>query len=173
MVASYPEADKTAADPKAERVMEAIIEIIRSIRNTRAHYQVETARWIEAQIYAGKLTPAVTPYLKAIQTLARAKPITFLKNRQEGAQGENALVDVLKESEVIIPMASMFDLEAERKRIQKEIGQSQAEIDRLKAHLEDKAFLSKAPPSVIEKERQKLYTISDKLERLEQQLHKL
>jgi len=172
MVTVYPEADVTTIDPKAEEVMEAIIEIIRSIRNTRAQYKVENTRWIEAQIFADKLTSVITPYSETIQTLARARPITFLNTWQEGSQGENALVLVLKEAEVVIPLESMFDLKAERKRLQKEIEQSQAEIVRLKTRLEDKNFLSKAPAAIIDKERQKLYTISDKLERLKQQLPK-
>ncbi len=173
MVAAYPEADATAIDPQAERVMESIIEIIRSIRNARAQYKVESARWIEAQIYADRLTSATIPYTEAIQTLARAKPVTFLKSREEGLTRENALRLVLKEAEVIIPMESMFDPEAERKRLQKEIAQSQAEIARLEARLNDKAFLSKAPAAVIDKERQKLHTLTDKLKRLEQQIPEL
>ena len=173
MVATYPEADATAIDPPAERTMESIIEIIRSIRNARAQYKVESARWIEAQIYADKLTSAILPYSEAIQALARAKPVTFLTNREEGLPGENALRLVLKETEVVIPMESMFDLEAERKRLQKAIAQSQAEIARLETRLNDKAFLSKAPAAVIDKERQKLYTLTDKLERLKQQTLKL
>ncbi|MBA7712498.1 hypothetical protein ES703_121475 [subsurface metagenome] len=135
-----------------------------------AQYKVESTRWIEAEIYADKLTSAIAPYAETIQTLARVRPIAFLKKRKEEARDENALVLVLKESEVVIPMASMFDLEAERKRLQKEIAQSQAEMARLKARLEDKDFLAKAPAAVIDKERQKLYTLSDKLERLKQQL---
>jgi len=172
MVAAYPEADATAIDPEAELVMEAMIEIIHAIRNTRAQYKVANTRWIEAQIYADELAPAIIPYSETVQTLARARPITFLPKRQEGAQGENALVLVLKAAEVVIPMSSMFDLEAERKRLQKEIGQVQAEIARLKARLNDQAFLTKAPAAVIEKERQKLTTADDKLERLKQQLPK-
>jgi len=172
MVAAYPEADVTAIDPQAERVMESIIEIIRSIRNARAQYKVESARWIEAQIYADELTAAMTPYSEAIQALARAKPVTFL-NKRDVSPAENALALVLKDSEIVIPMKSMFDLEAERKRLQKEIEQSQAEVARLEARLSDKAFLSKAPETVIDRERQKLYTMTDKLERLKQQIAKL
>ena len=172
MVAAYPEADAATIDPAAERVMAAIIEIVHAIRNARAQYKVENARWIEAQIYAGKLTAAITPHAEAIQTLSRARPITFLNDRKEMAQGENALVLVLKEAEVTIPMASMLDLEAEKKRLRKEIAQSQAEIDRRQARLNDRAFLAKAPAAVIDKERQKLTAVSDKLERLKQQLPK-
>jgi valyl-tRNA synthetase len=46
MIAPYPEADTTAIDLQAEQVMEVLIEIIRAIRNTRAHYEVENTKWI-------------------------------------------------------------------------------------------------------------------------------
>jgi valyl-tRNA synthetase len=132
---------------------------------------VESARWIEAQVYAGKLTPAITPYSQTIQTLARARPVTFLDSR-EAPRGENSVALVLKESEVIIPMESMVDLEAEQKRLQREIEQSQAEIAAIEARLKDKAFLSKAPTVVVDRERDKLATRRDKLERLKQKLDK-
>jgi valyl-tRNA synthetase len=169
MTAAYPNTTGTATDPESERIMEPVIEIIHSIRNARAQYKVESTKWIEAQIYGGKLTPTITPYSQAIQTLARARPVTFLDSRQESPPNENALVLVLKETEVAIPMESMVNLEAERKRLQKEMGQSQAEITQLEARLKDKAFLTKAPTAVVDKERQKLYILTDKLERLRQQ----
>jgi len=172
MVAAYPDATGIATDPESERIMEPVIEIIHPIRNARAQYKVESTRWIEAQIYGGKLTPAITPYSQAIQTLARARPITFLDKRQEGPPSENALVLVLKEAEVVIPMESMVNLEAERKRLQKEVEQSQAEVAQLEKRLKDRQFLTKAPASVIGKERQKLCALTDKLERLKQQIIK-
>ncbi|MBU2535893.1 MAG: valine--tRNA ligase [Chloroflexi bacterium] len=173
MIAAYPEANKKAVDREAERVMETIIEIVRAIRNARAHHGVESNRWVEAQIYADKLTTSIVPYSETIQMLARARPVVFLKQRDEGASRKESLVSVLKEAEVIIPMSSMFDLETEKKRLQKEIDQSQVEMDRLKARLDNQEFLAKAPKSVIDKERQKLYTIIDRLERLKEQISKL
>jgi valyl-tRNA synthetase len=134
---------------------------------------VESARWIEAQVYAGKLTPAITPYSQTIQTLARARPLTFLDSREEAPRGEKSVALVLKESEVIIPMESMVDLEAEQKRLEKEIEKSQAEIAAIEARLKDKAFLSRAPAVVVDRERDKLATRRDKLERLKQGLDKL
>jgi len=170
VVAPYPEFDAKAVDPEAERVMESIVEIIRSIRNTRAEYKVESARWIEAQIYAGGLKPAIIPYAGTIQTLARAWPVSLLDSRPQGLSAEDTLVLVLRESEVVIPMASMVDVAAERERLQKEIEQSQAEVARLEARLNDKDFLTKAPAAVVDKERGKLATWQDRLERLRQQL---
>ncbi len=173
MVAAYPEADEKAVDPQAERVMGAIIEIIHAIRNARAEYKVESRRWIEAQVYAGELTPAITPYSQAIQALARARPVTFLVRREEAPSAENVLALVLKEAEIVIPMERMVDLEVERERLQSEIDQSQAEVASLEARLRDKAFLTKAPPDVVGRERDKLAERKSRLERLKQGLDRL
>ena len=178
MVATYPEAEDKAIDPWAERVIEAVVEIIRSIRNARAEHKVDINKWVNAQIYAGNLLPAITPYAETIQVLARAKPITFYDIQQSISEGlpseRNDLLLVLSNAIVIrIPMESMVDLEAEKRRLQNEIERSQAEVARLEARLKDKAFLTKAPAAVIDKERQKLYTLTDKLERLKQQILKL
>ena len=170
MVSAYPAADGTAIDSQAEQVMECIIEIIHSIRNARAQYKVESTKWIEAQVYGGELTSAITPYSETIQTLARARPVAFLDKRQGNPPGENALTLVLKQAEVVIPMESMVDLKAERKRLQKEIEQSQTEVARLETMLKNEAFLTRAPAAVVSKEQDKLEVIKDKLERLNQQL---
>jgi valyl-tRNA synthetase len=169
MIAAYPIADETAIEPEAERIMESIIEIIHSIRNARAQYKVESTRWIEAQIYAGKLKPAIAPYSQVIQTLAKVKPVTVLASRQGGQSDGNALVLVLKETEVVIPMGGMINLEAERKRIQREIESTQAAVARLEVRLNNRAFLTKAPAAIVDKERQKIYTLTDKLIRLKQE----
>ncbi|MFC1979465.1 valine--tRNA ligase [Chloroflexota bacterium] len=173
MVAPYPEADETAINPQAERIMESITEIIHEIRNARAQNKVESTRWIEAQIYAGSLKPAIIPYSQAIQTLAKAMPVTFHDIQQTVSQGipskESDLLLVLSNAVIVrIPRESMVDLEAERKRLTKEIESTQAEANRLKARLNNQDFLTKAPAAVIEKERQKLYHLTDKLERLKQ-----
>ena len=173
MVAAYPEADKKAVDPAAEDEMEAIIEIIRSIRNVRAQYKVESPRWIEAQIHTDSLLrQTIAPYAEAIKKLARANPVTFPEGGAEGKTGDNTLVLPLARTTVVIPMESMFDIEAEKKRLQNEIEKSQTEIARLETRLEDQAFLAKAPAAVIEKERQKLSTLIEKMERLKRQIIK-
>jgi valyl-tRNA synthetase len=173
MVAPYPDSDQTLIDPEAERVMESVIEIIHAIRNARAQYKVASSRWIEVQIYAGGLTPAITEHSPIIQTLARARPVTLFGTRKETTPVKNSLVLVLKDTEVVIPMGSMVDLEAEKAQLRKEIAQTRADLERLSARLSDSTFLSKAPVIVVDKERAKLAERQDKLARLEQQLAKL
>jgi len=170
MIALYPDARDIATDPESERVMESIIEIIHSIRNARAQYKVEATKWVETQIYCGELTPAIAPYSQTIQTLARARPVTLVDSRRETPPPENVLALVLKETEVVIPMESMVNLEAERKRLQKELEQIQTEVAQLEARLKDREFLTKAPPAVVGKEQDRLAERKAKLQRLKQKL---
>ena len=170
MVAAYPEADEATIDPESERVMGAIIEIIRSIRNVRAEHKVETTRQIEAQIYAGELKSAITPYSQTIQNLAKVKQVDFLSQRYSGQPNENILVLELKETQVVITMGSTIDLQAEQQRLNKEIEQIQAEVARLEARLKDETFVTKAPAAIVNRERAKLAAKRDKLEKIRQSL---
>ncbi|MFC2044584.1 hypothetical protein ACFLT8_05285, partial [Chloroflexota bacterium] len=90
----------------------------------------------------------------------------------ESQPTENALVMVLREAIVTIPMESMIDLEAERKRLEEEVEQVQAEVTRLEARLGDKTFLERAPVVVVDRERQKFYDLIAKLEKLKEQFSK-
>ena len=173
MIAPYPSAEEEAVDPEAEAEMERVIEIIRSIRNARAQYKVKAATWIEAHIYANEVEPAIRPHARAIETLARIRALTIAGSRAQRPERDKALVLVLSDVEVVLPMAGIIDLEAERRSLREEIEISQSEIARLKAKLKDREFLTKAPQRIVAREQEKLATSEDKLERLEQQLAQL
>ena len=170
MIAKYPKADNDAVDTEAENIIESVIDITRAIRNIRAENKVESTKWIAADIYSGKLTAAITPYASAIQSLAKVKPLEFKDGRLTGAQSEKFAVAVLKEADVIVPMASMIDLAVEREKILKEIAQIDADVARLEIRLQDEAFLSKAPAPVVAKEKERLVERKERAARLRQQI---
>ena len=68
--------------------------------------------------------------------------------------------------EVYLPLAGMIDLTAERKRLQGELDKAEAAVVRSQKTLDNQGFITKAPPEVVQKER-------DKLARLEEQARKL
>jgi valyl-tRNA synthetase len=171
MVAPYPTAEEAAIDAEAEKGITLVIEIIRAIRNARAEFRVAPSRWIEALVAAEETKPAIEAQAQAIQTLARVRPLTIIDTKDPRPDKVKTLV--LGEAEVILPMAGMIDLEAERARLRREIEKSQAEIARLETRLEDEGFLSKAPDAIVTKEKAKLAEYKGKLERLRQRLAQL
>jgi len=173
MIAPYPIADDKALAPEAERVMDSLIEIVRSIRNIRAQYKVKSSKWIEARVYTGELLSSLIPQTDMIEILAKARPLTILDRQKREATKDKDVVLVLKEAEVVVPLAGMVDQLAEEQRLAKESEEIKERIAQLEARLRDKAFLNKAPSQVIEKEKQKLSMLEDKLKRLRQELSQL
>jgi valyl-tRNA synthetase len=170
MVAPYPTADASAFDPGAERVMDAVIDIVRSIRNTRTQNKVAPDRWVEARVYAGELLPDLVTEAGMIETLARARPLHILSREQERPAEERAIVSVLKESEVVLPWAGMTDLSIQEERLRKEGAEIRSRIAHLDDRLNDASFLNKAPVEVVDKERQRLDALKDRLRRIDQEL---
>ncbi|MGA2671176.1 MAG: valine--tRNA ligase, partial [Dehalococcoidia bacterium] len=173
MMAPYPIAEDKAFAPGAERVMDSVIEIIRSIRNVRAQYNVKPNKWIEARVYTGELLSSLSAEASMIETLAKVRPLTILGRQKRESTKDKDLVLVLKEAEVVVPLAGMVDQLAEEQRLVKESEEIKARIAQLKARLRDNAFLSKAPAQVVEKEKEKLTLLEDKLKRLQQELSQL
>jgi valyl-tRNA synthetase len=173
MIAPYPLADDKAFAPEAERVMDSVIEIIGSIRNVRAQYKVKSTRWIEAQVYAGELLSGLITQTNIIETLAKVRPLTILGRQKREPTKDKALVLVLKEAEVVLPLAGMVDRLAEEQRLVKESEEVKGRIVQLESRLRDNDFLSKAPSQVIEREKQKLAMLEDRLKRLHKELSQL
>ena len=173
MIALYPIADDKAFAPEAERVMDSVIEIVRSIRNVRAQYKVKSDKWIEAQVYTGELLSSLIAEASKIETLAKVRPLTILGRQKRESTKDRDLVLVLKEAEVVVPLAGMVDRLAEEQRLMKESEEIKERIAQLDARLRDNAFLSKAPAQVVEKEKEKLAMLEDKLKRLHQELSQL
>jgi len=168
MVAAYPAASGTS-DSQAEEDMSSVIEIIRAIRNARAESKVDPSRQIEAHIHTDKKS-LIESQRQVIEVLARVQPLAIL-HHHEGKEDEGALVMLLRDAEVVIPMIA--DLEAERQRLEKERVDLQGRIANLEARLSDNAFLAKAPPAIVVKERDKLLDFRGRLEKVDLRLTQL
>jgi len=171
MIAPYPTADVKAIDAEAEKQMELVIDVVRAIRNERAEFKVEQSKWIEALIVPHDAKLTIESQVRTIETLARVRPLTIIGTKD--ARPDKAKTLVLTGAEVIIPMAGMIDLDAERQRLGREIEENQAEITRLESRLKDEQFLSKAPANIVSRERQRLEEYTTRSERLRERLAEL
>ncbi len=169
MVTDYPKTNKRFIDPQSEQAIQTVIEIIHALRNVRAQHQVANTRLIEIHIFPSNHLETVRNHSKTIEVLARTKPLNIHHGNQEVRQG-NFINLILADSKIIIPMESLIDIEVERQRLEKEIKRNQSLVNQLEAKLSNKAFLTKAPGSIVSREHQKLTAITTKLRQLEEQL---
>ncbi len=173
VIAPYPLPDGTSPDLVAEREMDTVIEIVRAVRNARAEAKVEPARWIEGQVYSEGAEVLIAPHREAIETLARVRPLGIARSLEVKPPGNEAVVLVLSNTEVVLPLRGMVDIEVEKGKLQKEISSGEAEAERLQKKLADEAFVSRAPATIVAKEKQRLADSNEKLARLKERLSKL
>jgi valyl-tRNA synthetase len=68
--------------------------------------------------------------------------------------------------ELIVPLADLIDIEQERKRVSKELQETEGFIKSSEARLGNENFVKKAPPKVLEEHRQKLEELKAKRDSL-------
>ncbi len=146
--------------------------VIRAIRNLRTEKKVTPGKRIPATIVAGEKLTVFQQQSAAIAALAYLQPehLTLLAELPE--KPENQVGLVVAGVEIYLPLADLVDLEAERVRLQNELAEAEKQIERLRSLLAS-PFAEKAPPAVVEKERQKLATFEETASRLRDQLENL
>ena len=172
MLAPWPVADDQLLDPSAEKEMELIMNITRAIRNIRADAGVDPGRKVEAIFLAEEDKQKIlTENRLYLETLVGLNKIEIQSDK--AVKPGKAMTAVVEGVEIYLPLAGMVDLELEAKRLQKELSTLEGERKRLAAKLANEQFVTKAPPIVVEKERQKLADIEIDYEKVKSRLVEL
>jgi valyl-tRNA synthetase len=74
---------------------------------------------------------------------------------------------------VELDLSGVIDVEAERKRLTKDLGAAEKELRQTTAKLENEGFLAKAPEQVVAKIRERRSTAESDIARLQRQLEQL
>ena len=173
MVSSFPTPDPALRDPQAERDMGLLIDVITAIRNARADLKIAPSRSVEAVIEAADHEGLIAEKLHHIRALAKADPIRVCGSAETAHAADNARVTVLGGVRVIVPVDGAVDVEAERDRLRKQRDELRDVVQKLGSRLGNQAFVSKAPPAIVEKERLRMTGYTERLSKLEERLGEL
>src|SRR6267154_1272961 len=160
---SFPEADGAQADAAAETSMAILQDLIVSIRTLRADLKVEPKEKVPVQIYANaEIRTLVDQNRSAVERLAGAEKVTFVEASLAKLPGARSTARF----EVRVVYEKKIDVEAERKRLTKELEGAEKELANIERQLGNLEFLSKAPAHIVEKMRlraQELIVLIEKL----------
>jgi len=168
-------ADWPAAGPRdavAEAEVDAIVELVRAVRNARAEAGIVAASWlpIDVAVPAG-LASAFDALSPAIARLARARPLTSHAARADLEVAAPAgLAVIAGDLEARISTAEMGSSDGDRARLEKELGEAEGFLAAARARLANDAFTSKAPPAVVEGARAREAELAETVERLRARL---
>jgi valyl-tRNA synthetase len=164
-----PWAEVGAIDEKAIREWELFQELVRGIRNARQEYAVEPGKRIPATIVAGDYATAFNAIRPILTMLARLDDAELTLAAAIADKPAPAASIVVGDGvEAYLPLAGLIDLGKELERLNKQIADTRAEVERIQGRLGNEAFVSKAPPAIIEGAREQLRNAEERLKTLEE-----
>jgi len=151
--------------------METLQGVITGIRTIRSQMNVPPARKGEVVIkVAGDHSQLIREYLEIIQSLTRIQDITI---DPEATKPPHSAVAVTGGMEIYMPLEGLIDLALEQRRLKKRFDEVMGYIQGIERKLANENFLTRAPQQVIEREREKLQTLSTELEKVQSNLEML
>ena len=168
MLQAYPEADNSKVDSAAEADIEWLQGVIVGVRNIRGEMNIPPGKELSVLLRNGddKDKNRLEENEQYLRKLAKLSEIRFLADDEDAPSASTSLVGEL---EILVPMAGLIDKEAELARLAKEIDKLEMDLTRVRGKLENSAFVDKAPEAVVAKEREKLASQEQALEKLRQQ----
>jgi valyl-tRNA synthetase len=169
-----PQAAGFAVDEAAVADIGWLKAVLSQVRRIRGEYNIAPSKLV-ALIFAGgdaSDRERQARYADAIAFLARidGAAMRWLGHGEEGPAAAGAVVGELK---LLIPLMGLIDVDAERKRLAREIARIEAEIGKCEAKLGRESFVAQAPPAVVAQERQRLAEFTTTLAGLREQADKL
>jgi valyl-tRNA synthetase len=171
MMAEFPRPHPRYDKEKAADRMGLIIEVITALRNIRGEMNLPPGEQIVALLRSKneEVRKTLCDHQAFIQALARVREILLGQNLEKPLY--SAFV-VVRDVEIFVPM-DRSRMEEERKRLQKEIQKIEKEIAFVGKKLSNEQFLAKAPPEVVQEEKEKASQYQAVRKKLEENLGKI
>ncbi|NCT66813.1 MAG: valine--tRNA ligase [Rhodanobacteraceae bacterium] len=167
---AYPRAADFAIDEAATAEIEWLKAVLSQIRRIRSEMNIAPAKAIPLLYANGSAADRArqAKFAAAIAFLAKGESQRWL---DAGEAEPAAAAAILGELKVLIPLAGLIDLEAEKARLDKEIKRIEAELAKSSAKLAN--FGEKTPPAVVAQEKQRQADFTTTLAGLRAQLARL
>jgi valyl-tRNA synthetase len=161
-LAPYPQYSRTQTDFAAEREIQVLQDVVTLARTLRTEMKVDPKLQLQGAVYSrNDALKIARAHSEAIQKLANIK----LSFRDDSPPSASAAMRSTPLFDLVLDVPAV-QLDAQRKRLQKEREQLQKNIANSERQLGDEAFLGRAPAHVVESIRTKLGEYTAQLDKV-------
>jgi valyl-tRNA synthetase len=126
--------------------------LVRSIRNLRNEFQVNEKQSVDVSVRCGaRVANALRDLAPFITPLAKVGGFTCGPDVTRPPQSATA---VHPEFEAYVHLAGLIDVPAEIKRMEKQRADKERQLQGVQAKLANASFVDKAPPEVVQQQKQ-------------------
>lgn len=166
----WPDYSDIKSDEDAARKIDWLIRIISEIRSVRADMNVPAGAKVQLLVKDAceDTKEGFEAYDEILKRIARLEGIEMTDEAPKGS-----IQTVVDNTTLILPIADIIDLDAERERLKKQIAKLEDNIKKLSQKLDNKAFIENAPQEVVEEQRTRIAEDQSIVEKLSSALKQL
>jgi len=175
-LAPYPQRVEAWDDPAVERHMGALIEVVTRVRALRAERNVAAKEEIGLHLAAedAALAEFLAEQRPLLAQLVRAGEVEVSRVDDSGSEPASAPDDAVGDYVAGVSLALVVperEMSAEeRQRLEKELEKMGSDIAAAEGRLSNEQFLAKAPPQVVEGNRERLAELKERRQRIQASL---
>ena len=155
MHCQYPQFEESKLDQQAEEEMGWVQDVITAVRNIRGEMNISPGKQLPVLLEG--ITEQGKQFLNNnSEYLTRFGKFESIEELATGNELPESATSLVGEMRVHVPLGSFIDVEAEIKRLNKELEKTEKDIAGVEGRLSNKAFTDKAPQEIIEKAQSQL-----------------
>ena len=174
MIREYPKANNKYIFEDIEKDFNLIQDIVSGIRNSRSSFNLPPNKKLDVIIrYSSDyFKNTAESYKDIISALSLTESLNIVSSK-DSERNNGSFVKVFEGGEINVNLVGIIDLEAEKKRLEKEAAAYKKDLESVNKKLSNENFMSKAKQEAIDTENRKKKEFEDKLKGIEEVLASL
>ncbi|WP_411841908.1 valine--tRNA ligase [Salinicoccus sp. HZC-1] len=154
VISEWPAPDEKYKYPESKEGMALLVDIIKSVRQTRSAVNSPLSRPIDIQIEVKdqERRAAVEANRSYIDRFCNPASLEISESIQVE---DDSKTDVVKGATVILPLSGLIDMKEEIARLEQELKRLEGELKRVDGKLGNEKFVNNAPQAVVDQEKEK------------------
>jgi valyl-tRNA synthetase len=171
VIATWPELPAAWRDPAMETRIGRLQELVRAVREVRNRYMVDPKTGLDVFVRCGKEVAAdfqqLAPFITSLAGVAKLEcGPDVLKPRQAAGH-------VVPDFEAYVSLVGLIDVPKEIERLTKQLAEKRKHLQGTQAKLNNTSFVDKAPPEVVQQQREQVAELQNQIQALESNLQEL
>ena len=174
MIREYPKSNNKYIFEDIEKDFNLIQDIVSGIRNSRSSFNLPPNKKLDVIIrYSSDyFKNTAESYRDIISALSLTESLNIVSSA-DSERNKGSFIKVFEGGEINVNLVGIIDLEAEKKRLEKEAAGYKKDLEAVNKKLSNENFMSKAKQEAIDTENRKKKEFEDKLKGIEEVLASL
>jgi valyl-tRNA synthetase len=171
VIASWPKYPEEWRNAEIEQRMARMQELVRAVREVRNRYTIDAKKPLDVFVRGNKAIykdfSELKPFIMMLAGVGR------LESAETISKPAQAATYVHPEFEAYVSLQGLIDVEAEIKRLEKQLAEKQKHLQGILAKLTNNSFVAKAPADVVQQQREMMAELQRQIEAIEFNLREL